>query len=83
MREHRVPFFLCLPLSLSLISTSEGKELVVNSLGFRIWAFSGERGRGYGDAVAGVLHSGRVCRMGRTRPRKSVDAMFAGIGNTG
>ena len=48
---------LSLPLSLSLISTSEGKELVINSFGFRIWVFSCERGRSHEDFVSSILCS--------------------------
>lgn len=58
--ERDVCFGLCLgegiaslsffaSLSLSLISTSEGKKLVVNSFGFGIWAFLCEIGGNHED----------------------------------
>lgn len=53
--EHR--FSLSLPLPLSLISTSEGKELVVNSFGFRIWDVSWERQGPCGVCVTYIVLS--------------------------
>lgn len=53
---------LPLPASLSLFNLDfRRKELLVNSFGFRIWAFSCERGKIYEDAVSGVLCSVNIC----------------------
>lgn len=49
--------------SRSLILTSEGKEPVVNSFGFRLHAFSCEKGRNYEDFVSSILGPVSVCQM--------------------